>query len=306
MSNTTPAPSNATPSMKKVVTPRKAACRIFAIVFFLLAVAAIVAIPYSILSTEASTPLYQAILSIFPANWYQVTEGALNLVYNIGIYAFAVFSAVSAILFLIVIIFAKRVPLIIGSILLTVGAFVFTVLHMIVSAVAGAFEVELFSLILTGVALILTIIGGLVTRPRVEEVEESEVTENAPDDGFHVEEYAEAYPYEGGPVAGVLMAEEVNPTFIPQSPRVNTAGYDFYNSKTFDTFISSLNDQERNDFTEIFILKIKGPMPELPDYQVGGDNKEFFRKIFIYLGQYRDRIPSALLGKIYQYSLKIN
>ena len=123
---------------------------------------------------------------------------------------------------------------------------------------------------------------------------------------FMIEEYAEAYPYEGGPVAGVQMAEEVNPTFRPLTPHVNTAGYDFYNSKSFDPFIATLNTDERNQFTELFILKFKGTMPELPDYEVGGDNREFFRKIFIYLGQYRDRIPSGLLGKIYQYSIKLS
>ena len=123
--------------------------------------------------------------------------------------------------------------------------------------------------------------------------------------GFHVEEYAEAYAYEGGPVAGVLMAEEVNPSFLPHEPHVNTAGYDFYNCKSFDPFIATLNTEERNVFTEIFILKFKGEMPELPDYEVGGDNREFFRKVFIYLGQYRDRIPSNLLGKMYQFSIKL-
>lgn len=123
---------------------------------------------------------------------------------------------------------------------------------------------------------------------------------------FEVEEYAEAFPYEGGPVAGVQMAEEVNPTYVDSPAHVNTAGYDFYNCKSFDPFIAYLSNEERNQFTEIFILKFKGPMPELPDYEVGGDNKEFFRKIFIYLGQYRDRIPSGLLAKIYQYSLKIS
>ena len=46
-------------------------------------------------------------------------------------------------------------------------------------------------------------------------------------------------------------------------------------------------------------------MPELPDYVVGGDNKEFFRKIFIYLGQYRDRIPDSLLAKMYQFAIKM-
>ena len=123
--------------------------------------------------------------------------------------------------------------------------------------------------------------------------------------GFHTEEYAEAYAYEGGPVAGVMMAEEVNPSFLPQNPHVNTAGYDFYNCKSFDPFIASLDNAERNEFTEIFILKFKGTMPELPDYEVGGDNKDFFRKIFIYLGQYRDRISQELLMKMYQYSMKI-
>ena len=114
---------------------------------------------------------------------------------------------------------------------------------------------------------------------------------------------------EGGPINGVEMAEEVNPTFNPNAAaenQVNTAGYDFYNSKSFDPFIASLDMQERNEFTELFILKYKGVMPEIPDYEVGGDNREFFRKIFIYLGQYRERISSELLNKIYNFSIKLS
>ncbi len=124
---------------------------------------------------------------------------------------------------------------------------------------------------------------------------------------FVVEEYAEAMPYDGGPVEGVEVAQEVNPTFEDTSipTHVNTAGYDFYNCKSFDPFIAILNNEERNQFTELFILKFKGVMPEIPDYQVGGDNKEFFRKIFIYLGQYRDRIPDGLLAKMYQFNIKL-
>ena len=124
---------------------------------------------------------------------------------------------------------------------------------------------------------------------------------------YTVEEYAEALPYDGGPVEGVEIAQEVNPTFaenpiVPGS--VNTAGYDFYNSKSFDPFIAILNNEERNQFTELFILKYQGTMPEIPDYQVGGNNKEFFCKLFIYLGQYRDRIPDGLLAKIYQFAIR--
>ena len=123
---------------------------------------------------------------------------------------------------------------------------------------------------------------------------------------YIVEEYAEALPYDGGPVEGVALAQEVNPTYVAPTPApVQTAGYDFYNSKSFDPFIAVLNDKERNEFTELFIVKYRGLMPEIPDYTVGGDNKEFFRKLFIYLGQYRDRIPDGLLAKIYQYTVKM-
>lgn len=195
------------------------------------------------------------------------------------------------------------------------GGFGFDIFRYIVAIVVAALvvygtlgtAVMLYAAIAAGVALVQTIIAIIElkkSKKKPEPVVEEPVQED-PNKGFHVEEYAEAYPYEGGPVAGVVMAEEVNPSFLPQEPHVNTAGYDFYNSKSFDPFIATLNVEERNQFTELFILRFQGTLPEIPDYQVGGDNKEFFRKIFIYLGQYRDRIPSGLLGKMYQYSLKL-
>lgn len=144
-------------------------------------------------------------------------------------------------------------------------------------------------------------------KKEAEEIAPVEQPAPAPAPEYTVEEYAEALPYEGGPVEGVEIAQEVNPTFEenPIEPvKVNTAGYDFYNSKSFDPFIAILNNEERNQFTELFILKYKGVMPEIPDYQVGGNNKEFFRKLFIYLGQYRDRIPDGLLSKIYQFAIR--
>lgn len=151
--------------------------------------------------------------------------------------------------------------------------------------------------------------GGKKATKADEEEEEKPLEKPAPAPApeYTVEEYAEALPYDGGPVEGVEIAQEVNPTFeenpiIPA--QVNTAGYDFYNSKSFDPFIAILNAEERNQFTELFILKYKGVMPEIPDYQVGGDNKEFFRKLFIYLGQYRDRVPDGLLAKIYQFAIR--
>ena len=129
--------------------------------------------------------------------------------------------------------------------------------------------------------------------------------------GFEKEEYVEAIAYEGGPVAGVLLAEEVSAVEKVAeegaTPRCGAvAGYDFYNTKSFDPFIATLNDKEREEFTDLYILKCKGNRDEIPQYVVGGDNKAFFDKVFIYLGQYREKIPNELLSKMYKFSMKIS
>lgn len=172
----------------------------------------------------------------------------------------------------------------------------------------------IYAVVAAAISLVQIVLCAIQTKsgkPKKEKEEVAPVEQPAPAPApvpeYTVEEYAEALPYEGGPVEGVEIAQEVNPTFEenPIEPvQVNTAGYDFYNSKSFDPFIAILNTEERNQFTELFILKYKGVMPEIPDYQVGGDNKEFFRKLFIYLGQYRDRIPDGLLAKIYQFAIR--
>lgn len=66
-----------------------------------------------------------------------------------------------------------------------------------------------------------------------------------------------------------------------------------------DKFIEKLEESEKIEFAKIFLDKQKGPCPELPDYVVGGDNKEFFNSIFLYLGKYRSMISDGLMSKIY-------
>ncbi len=127
---------------------------------------------------------------------------------------------------------------------------------------------------------------------------------------FQKEKSVEAYAYEGGPVAGVEVAEEVYPTVAAIEAQKDADG----NARNtvasllgngFDPFIITLNEKERTQFVDLYVLRCKGAMPEIPKYVVGGENKDFFHKIFIYLGQYRDKIPSELLEKIYNYSMKI-
>ena len=140
--------------------------------------------------------------------------------------------------------------------------------------------------------------------PVEEVVEEPEATEEAEE-----EEIAEAVVYEGGPIP-VEMAEECEPEVEEEPapiviPPVQTADYDYYNSRSFDPFIASLSNEERNQFTELFILHYKGTLDALPEYEVGGNNKAFFQAIFINLGLYRDRIPDGLLEKIYKFAIKL-
>lgn len=117
------------------------------------------------------------------------------------------------------------------------------------------------------------------------------------------EERVSAMPYEGEPVA-VNMAKEVRPVENPSPVFASDCNADY--GKKFDAFMTTLAEEERTQFIDLYIIRCNGPMPEIPKYDVGGDNREFFNKVFIYLGQYREKIPGVLLSKMYQFSMKIN
>ena len=125
---------------------------------------------------------------------------------------------------------------------------------------------------------------------------------------FKTEEYVETYAYVGGPVAGVELAEEITPTMAAaeaakDGSRPNLATLV---GNGFDAFMFNLNDKEKEEFIDLYIIRCKGSMPEIPAYVVGGDNREFFNKVFIYLGQYREKISSVLLSKMYNFSMKLS
>ena len=74
---------------------------------------------------------------------------------------------------------------------------------------------------------------------------------------------------------------------------------------TYDPFINTLTPQEKNEFGDLFIANRFGDLAYLPAYVIGGDNREFFRRVFIYLGKFRSHISPELLGKLYQYVSKL-
>ena len=84
-------------------------------------------------------------------------------------------------------------------------------------------------------------------------------------------------------------------TFVPATAAME----DYFAGKQIDKFIATLNVAERNQFASLYVLKLKDVMPEIPAYQIGGDNQYFFEMVFITLGEYRDEIPDDLLSKMY-------
>lgn len=125
---------------------------------------------------------------------------------------------------------------------------------------------------------------------------------------FETEEYVETYAYAGGPVAGVELAEEITPTMAAAAAAADGSKPNLATlvGNGFDAFMFNLSDKEKEDFVDLYIVRCKGSMPEIPAYVVGGDNREFFNKVFIYLGQYREKIPSGLLSKMYNFSMKLS
>lgn len=69
-----------------------------------------------------------------------------------------------------------------------------------------------------------------------------------------------------------------------------------------DAFINSLTPAERDEFDKLFISRVYGENKRLPVYTIGADNREFFTKIFVFMGRYRSIISEGLLEKIYNYS----
>ena len=91
------------------------------------------------------------------------------------------------------------------------------------------------------------------------------------------------------------------PAYRPAAPK---AVYD-PTPYTYDSFINMLTPQERNEFGDLFIANRYGDLSYLPAYVIGGDNREFFHKVFIYLGKFRSHISPELLGKLYEYVSKL-
>lgn len=103
----------------------------------------------------------------------------------------------------------------------------------------------------------------------------------------------------------VYAAPAPAPAPAAHAPASHTTGEIVYTAKEVyrgptDSFISRLTDSEKIEFAKLFLEKINGSYTNIPDYVIGGDNKEFFSSIFIYLGKFRSLLSDGLMNKIYE------
>ncbi len=68
----------------------------------------------------------------------------------------------------------------------------------------------------------------------------------------------------------------------------------------YDSFIETLTEDEKSEFHALFINHVKGDFG-LPTYVIGGDNQEFFGRVFGAIPQFNKYISPELLDKIFDY-----
>ncbi len=86
----------------------------------------------------------------------------------------------------------------------------------------------------------------------------------------------------------------------PYPPQPPVPAYDYGGSQyTYDPFITTLTAEEKNEFGDLFIARKRGTFGDLPVYRIGGDNTEFFNKVWIRYAMY-DMTPQ-LKDKIFNY-----
>ena len=172
------------------------------------------------------------------------------------------------------------------------------VLSFLVKALAGFL---IYGIIAAGAALVMLILESAIVGARrkkakaAKKAAEAEVVEEAPVEEAVEEAVVEEPVVEAAPVEEAVAEEPA----VEEAP----AESDAYGSE-FDAFIATLTAEERTQFTQIFLLRSENKLPEIPEYKIGGDNKVFFRKIFVNLGSLRARIPDGLMEKIYQFTIR--
>ncbi len=107
---------------------------------------------------------------------------------------------------------------------------------------------------------------------------------------------AEAEPVEEAPAPAPVVEPLSAPLEEPAEP---TPTVYIYGGAT-DEFMETLTDNEKVEFVELFLKKSKGTVNGVPDYEIDGDNSDFFPAVFVHINRYRNIVSDALMTKMYK------
>lgn len=108
---------------------------------------------------------------------------------------------------------------------------------------------------------------------------------------------AESEPIEPEPVEPAPVVEPLSAPL--EEPAEPTPTVYIYGGAT-DEFMETLTDNEKVEFVELFIKKSKGTVNGVPDYEIDGDNSDFFPAVFVHINRYRNIVSDALMTKMYK------
>ena len=158
--------------------------------------------------------------------------------------------------------------------------------------------------------------AGAQTRPAADGVPpvygyEQPAYRQAPAPDYRYEQPRPAYSYEQPrpayeqqPVYGQPAQPAYEPAaqpivrIVPAQPAAPAPG------TNIDSFYETLTAAEKAQFEDLFINCVLGENKRLPRYVIGGDNSEFFKKVFIFIGRYRAYISTGLLEKLYNFATR--
>ena len=117
-----------------------------------------------------------------------------------------------------------------------------------------------------------------------------------------------AKPIDNEQPVEVTEAEEekpyvyVPPTFAEEKPVEEPEVYNpvIYNGPS-DEFINTLSNDQKIEFSRVFLERQNGNLGFIPEYIVGGSNDRFFNSVFIYFARLRSVVSDGLFNKMYEY-----
>ena len=68
-----------------------------------------------------------------------------------------------------------------------------------------------------------------------------------------------------------------------------------------DDFINTLSNDQKIEFSRVFLERQNGNLEFIPEYVVSGKNNKFFNNVFIYFARLRSIVSNGLLNKMYEY-----